>query len=44
MEGPYGFEWQEEEKVKRREMIDPEARYIFVHKVTNANVDETTMK
>jgi len=42
MEGPYGFEWQEEEKVKHREMVDPEARYIFAHEVTNANADEMT--
>lgn len=42
MEGPYGSEWQEEEKVKRRELVDPEARYIFVHEVTNANADEMT--
>ncbi|XVF80852.1 hypothetical protein PTKIN_Ptkin15bG0108700 [Pterospermum kingtungense] len=31
MEGPYGSEWPAEEKVKRREMVAPEARYIFVH-------------
>ncbi|CAI0551776.1 unnamed protein product [Linum tenue] len=30
MEGPFGEEWPEEEKVKRREMVSPEARYIFV--------------
>lgn len=30
MEGPYGPEWPIEEKVKRREMVAPEARYIFV--------------
>ncbi|XP_045816660.1 N-alpha-acetyltransferase 40 isoform X4 [Trifolium pratense] len=42
MEGPYGSEWQEEEKVKRREMVDPEARYIFVHVVPNSNVDDMT--
>ncbi|MCH84131.1 N-alpha-acetyltransferase 40-like [Trifolium medium] len=42
MEGPYGSEWQEEEKVKRREMVDPEARYIFVHVVANSNVDDMT--
>ena len=35
MEGPYGSEWAAEEKVKRREMVAPEARYIFVH--WNAN-------
>jgi GNAT superfamily N-acetyltransferase len=42
MEGPYGSEWQEEEKVKRREMVDPEARYIFVHEVANSNTDDMT--
>lgn len=31
MEGPYGSEWPVEEKVKRREMVAPEARYIFVY-------------
>ncbi|XP_043695840.1 N-alpha-acetyltransferase 40 isoform X1 [Telopea speciosissima] len=30
MEGPYGPEWPTEEKVKRREMVAPEACYIFV--------------
>lgn len=30
MEGPYGSDWPMEEKVKRREMVAPEARYIFV--------------
>ncbi|XP_022774882.1 N-alpha-acetyltransferase 40 isoform X2 [Durio zibethinus] len=35
MEGLYGFEWAAEEKVKRREMVAPEAHYIFVH--WNAN-------
>ncbi|GMH23012.1 hypothetical protein Nepgr_024855 [Nepenthes gracilis] len=31
MEGHYGREWPSEEKVKSREMIAPEARYIFVY-------------
>ncbi|XP_074589330.1 uncharacterized protein LOC141845173 isoform X2 [Curcuma longa] len=35
MEGPYGSEWPAEEKVKRREMVSPDARYIFVRKTTN---------
>ena len=39
MEGPYG---SEEEKVKRIEMVDPEALYIFVHEVDNSNADEKT--
>lgn len=30
MEGPYGAEWSREEKVKRREMVAADARYIFV--------------
>ncbi|KAK7314695.1 hypothetical protein VNO77_33222 [Canavalia gladiata] len=40
MEGPYGLEWSEEEKVKRREMVAPEARYIFLHEVAISNADE----
>lgn len=35
MEGPYGPDWLMEEKVKRREMVAPEARYIFVRKSLN---------
>ncbi|CAK8532240.1 unnamed protein product [Lathyrus sativus] len=42
MEGPYGSEWQVEEKVKRIEMVDPEACYIFVHEVDHSNADEMT--
>lgn len=38
MEGPYGPEWLVEEKIKRREMVASEARYIFVRE----NVDNTT--
>ncbi|CAM0943829.1 unnamed protein product [Alopecurus aequalis] len=30
MEGPYGSEWPSEEKIKRREMVAPEAQYILV--------------
>eukprot|EP00268_Persea_americana_P004712 TRINITY_DN11525_c0_g1_i10.p1 TRINITY_DN11525_c0_g1~~TRINITY_DN11525_c0_g1_i10.p1 ORF type:complete len:258 (-),score=59.80 TRINITY_DN11525_c0_g1_i10:58-831(-) len=44
MEGPYGPEWPTEEKVKRREMVAPEARYIFVRKTSNANTNETLSK
>ncbi|XP_057446789.1 uncharacterized protein LOC130738696 isoform X2 [Lotus japonicus] len=40
MEGPYGSEWLEEEKVKRREMVAPEARYIFVHEMADSSADE----
>lgn len=43
MEGPYGSDWKVEEKVKRREMVAPEARYIFVHEVANSNANEMTM-
>jgi len=44
MEGPYGSEWPEEEKVKRREMVAHDAHYIFVHEVANSNADgKTTM-
>ncbi|XP_030541276.1 N-alpha-acetyltransferase 40 isoform X1 [Rhodamnia argentea] len=39
MEGPFGAEWPAEEKVKRREMVASEARYIFVHDVANASAD-----
>lgn len=42
MEGPYGSEWPEEEKVKRKEMVLPEAHYVFVHEVANSNADEMT--
>jgi N-alpha-acetyltransferase 40 len=33
MERYYGPEWPTEEKVKRREMVVPEARYVFVHQL-----------
>lgn len=33
MEGPFGAEWPDEEKVKRREMSSPEALYIFAYKI-----------
>ncbi|XP_057977100.1 uncharacterized protein LOC131164136 isoform X2 [Malania oleifera] len=36
MEGPYGSEWPVEEKVKHREMVAPEARYIFVYEASIA--------
>ncbi|OVA11598.1 GNAT domain [Macleaya cordata] len=44
MEGLYGSEWPTEEKVKRREMVAPEARYIFVREARNASVDEISPK
>lgn len=40
MEEPFGSEWSTEEKVKRREMVAPEARYIFVHECSNASSNE----
>ncbi|XP_058079323.1 uncharacterized protein LOC131227540 [Magnolia sinica] len=40
MEGPYGSEWRTEEKVKRREMVAPEARYIFVREAPKTSVDD----
>ncbi|XP_077241008.1 uncharacterized protein LOC143881667 [Tasmannia lanceolata] len=42
MEGPYGPEWATEEKVKRREMVAPEARYIFVRESSNASTNEVS--
>ncbi|PON62050.1 FkbH domain containing protein [Trema orientale] len=42
MEGHYGSEWPLEEKVKRRGMVAPEARYIFVYEAMNASMSETS--
>lgn len=39
MEEPYGSDWPVEEKVKRREMVSPEARYVFVYEPPNENTD-----
>ncbi|EXC02512.1 N-alpha-acetyltransferase 40 [Morus notabilis] len=44
MEGPYGFEWPVEEKVKRREMVACEARYIFVYEALNANACKSSSR
>lgn len=44
MEGPYGSEWPIEEKVKRREMVAPEARYIFVRESRNSCSDGNLLK
>ncbi|CAK7324861.1 unnamed protein product [Dovyalis caffra] len=44
MEVPFGPEWPTEEKVKRRDMVASEARYIFVHEAPNASVDDMSMK
>lgn len=43
MEGSYGSEWAVEEKVKRREMVSPEARYIFVHSFPDSGTREMTV-
>ncbi|KAM6551597.1 hypothetical protein CsatB_001405 [Cannabis sativa] len=42
MERHYGSQWPLEEKVKRREMAAPEARYIFVYEVPNGSPCETS--
>ncbi|KAL6962959.1 N-terminal L-serine N(alpha)-acetyltransferase NatD [Sarracenia purpurea var. burkii] len=42
MEGWYGSEWPTEEKVKRREMVAPVARYLFVHEDPNASANHTS--
>lgn len=39
MEGPFGSEWPAEEKIKRREMVAPEARYIFLRETPHADSD-----
>nr|XP_016440642.1 PREDICTED: N-alpha-acetyltransferase 40-like isoform X1 [Nicotiana tabacum] len=39
MEPAYGTEWPEEEKVKRRQMVSSEARYIFVYETVNADAN-----
>ncbi|XVE77832.1 hypothetical protein DITRI_Ditri13aG0094500 [Diplodiscus trichospermus] len=41
MEGPYGSEWAAEEKVKRRETVAPEARYIFIYWNANGIMEDT---
>nr|CAB3447985.1 unnamed protein product [Digitaria exilis] len=43
MEGPYGLEWPSEEKVKRQEMVAPEAQYIFVKQYSNGFTTECSM-
>lgn len=39
MEASYGTEWPVEEKVKRREMVSSEARYIFVYEISNVDAN-----
>lgn len=40
MEAHYGPEWPAEEKIKRREMVAEESRYIFVHEILNRDGNE----
>lgn len=40
MEGLYGSEWQAEEKSKRREMVSPEARYLFAYESPNTDANQ----
>lgn len=40
MERVFGSEWQAEEKVKRKEMVSPEARYIFVYETVDSDADQ----
>ncbi|KAK1302658.1 hypothetical protein QJS10_CPB12g01605 [Acorus calamus] len=42
MEVAYGPDWQTEEKVKCKEMVAPEARYIIVREAPHAKVDEVS--
>ncbi|OEL21484.1 hypothetical protein BAE44_0017496 [Dichanthelium oligosanthes] len=43
MEEPYGPEWPSEEKVKRQEMVVPDARYILVKQYSNGFTTECSM-
>ncbi|KAL5545068.1 hypothetical protein UlMin_008852, partial [Ulmus minor] len=43
MEGPYGPEWPMEEKVKRKEMVAHEARYIFVYEALCSSAFESSI-
>jgi GNAT superfamily N-acetyltransferase len=43
MEEPYGAEWSSEEKIKRQEMVAPEARYIFIKQYLNGFTTECSM-
>ncbi|EPS70171.1 hypothetical protein M569_04588, partial [Genlisea aurea] len=40
MEGPYGSEWPYEERIKHREMVSVEARYIFVYEFSEEKPKE----
>ncbi|CAA7395665.1 unnamed protein product [Spirodela intermedia] len=44
MEKPYGAEWSVEEKVKRREMVAPEAQYLFIREAPAACGGEDALK
>jgi N-alpha-acetyltransferase 40 len=43
MEKPYGSEWPLEEKIKLREMVAPEARYIFVKQYPDGLLTENSI-
>ncbi|PUZ77864.1 hypothetical protein GQ55_1G406800 [Panicum hallii var. hallii] len=43
MEEPYGAEWPSEEKIKRQEMVAPEARYIFIKQYLDGFTTECSM-
>ncbi|KAL1834723.1 uncharacterized protein LOC108210927 isoform X1 [Daucus carota subsp. sativus] len=40
MEKVYGSEWPSEEKSKRKEMVSPEARYIFIYETANSDPNQ----
>jgi GNAT superfamily N-acetyltransferase len=44
MEAHYGSEWPSEEKIKRREMVAPEAQYILVRQFSNDCIAKNSMK
>ncbi|KAM3244035.1 hypothetical protein ACQJBY_055754 [Aegilops geniculata] len=44
MKGTYGSEWPSEEKIKRREMVAPEARYILICQYADSDIAKCFMK
>ncbi|XP_048536098.1 N-alpha-acetyltransferase 40-like [Triticum urartu] len=44
MKGTYGSEWTSEEKIKRREMVAPEARYILICQYADSDIAKCFMK
>ncbi|KAH6820714.1 Acyl-CoA N-acyltransferases superfamily protein [Perilla frutescens var. hirtella] len=42
MEAPFGPEWPDEEKIKKRDMVAQEACYIFVHEISNEDADKVS--